>query len=118
MSDDTVQGLPGAGLGMGGSGGWGGALGRALRKGDWLPLCSAGLPACLCSVKHSSSDTSLSPFKEIKEELEDLNKEIKKTANKIRGKLKGKLAFLGAGGGWTDVGIFFLRVLIFLHFPK
>lgn len=58
-----------------------------------------GLPACLCSVKHSSSDASLSPFKEIKEELEDLNKEIKKTANRIRGKLKGKLAFLGAGGG-------------------
>lgn len=27
-------------------------------------------------------------FKEIKEELEHLNKEIKKTANKIRGKLK------------------------------
>lgn len=30
-------------------------------------------------------------FKEIKEELEDLNKEIKKTANKIRVKLKCEL---------------------------
>ncbi|KAK7829263.1 hypothetical protein U0070_012734 [Myodes glareolus] len=33
---------------------------------------------------------------EIKEDLEDLNKEIKKTANWIRGKLKCKFAFLGA----------------------
>ncbi|GAB1290215.1 Syntaxin-2 [Apodemus speciosus] len=39
-------------------------------------------------VRPSSSDASFSPFKEIKEELEDLNKEIKKTANRIRGKLK------------------------------
>lgn len=51
--------------------------------------CSVlGLHACICSVKHSSSHASFSPFKEIKEELEDLNKEIKKTANRIRGKLK------------------------------
>ena len=32
-------------------------------------------------------------YPEIKEELEDLNKEIKKTANKIRTKLKCELKF-------------------------
>lgn len=60
-----------------------------------------GLHACVCSAMWSSSDASCSSFKEIKEELEDLNKEIKKTANRIRGKLKCKFAFLGAGGVWT-----------------
>lgn len=59
------------------------------------------LHTCVCSVR--SSDASFSPFKEIKEELEDLNKEIKKTANRIRGKLKCKFAFLSAGGVWTLV---------------
>jgi hypothetical protein len=62
-----------------------------------------GLHACICSVKWSISHASFPPFKEIKEELEDLNKEIKKTANRIRGKLKCKFAFLGAGGVWKLV---------------
>lgn len=38
-------------------------------------------------------------FKEIKEELEDLNKEIKKTANKIRAKLKCEFTALAACNG-------------------
>lgn len=39
-------------------------------------------------------------FKEIKEELEDLNKEIKKTANKIRTKLKCEFKVLIMCNHW------------------
>ncbi|EGW11897.1 Syntaxin-2 [Cricetulus griseus] len=39
-------------------------------------------------VKYPSSGVLFELFTEIKEDLEDLNKEIKKTANRIRGKLK------------------------------
>lgn len=44
VSDDTVQGLPGAGLDVAVAAG-GGALGQALRGEGWL-LCT--WPACLC----------------------------------------------------------------------
>lgn len=44
-------------------------------------------------------------FKEIKEELEDLNKEIKKTANKIRAKLKCEFKVLVMfNPGWWENG--------------
>lgn len=49
-------------------------------------------------VECSSSGALFELFKEIKEDLEDLNKEIKKTANWIRGKLKCKFAFWGLVG--------------------
>lgn len=59
-------------------------------------------------VECSSSGDLFELFKEIKEDLEDLNKEIKKTANWIRGKLKCKFAFFGCWWG-VDIGT--------LHFP-
>lgn len=55
-------------------------------------------------------------FIEIKEELEDLNKEIKKTANKIRAKLKGKfevLCLIGSVGFCYFILYWFLLFYIF-----
>lgn len=67
-----------------------------------MRLCLACMSGC-AGVECSSSGVLFELFKEIKEDLEDLNKEIKKTANWIRGKLKCKFAFLGAGGVWVLV---------------
>lgn len=90
-SDGTVQGVPGAGLGMAVVAGPS-VLGKALGREGLMFLCLARMRGCT-GVECSSSNALFEPFKEIKEELEDLNKEIKKTANRIRGKLKGKSAF-------------------------
>lgn len=102
VQDDTIHGAargwPGRGSGGSGRHTW---AGTEERRPAVLAPGLACVPVSAGSA--SSSDASFLPFKEIKEELEDLNKEIKKTANRIRGKLKCKLAFLGAGGVWMVV---------------
>lgn len=75
----------------------GSTLGKALGKEGPVRLCLACMCGC-AGVKYPSSGVLFELFTEIKEDLEDLNKEIKKTANRIRGKLKCKSAFLGTGG--------------------
>lgn len=72
-------------------------------------------PPTLGSVPQTASLPFVS---EIKDELEDLNKEIKKTANRVRAKLKCEFGVWAAwwACGWSS--FFSLYFFILLHFWK